>query len=66
MKSTTQMRTGLRIHSMTFVASMLLMLVINLLTGAPYWAAWVLLGWGVGLLSHWLAVRGHLARNVPA
>lgn len=56
-----QMRTGLRIHTITFVASMVLMLVINLLTGAPYWAVWVLLGWGVGLLSHWLGVRNHMA-----
>jgi hypothetical protein len=25
--------------------------------------AWVFVGWGAGLLSHWLAVRGHLARD---
>jgi uncharacterized membrane protein len=61
-----QMRTGLRIHAIAFMLSMLLMLVINLLTGSPYWAAWVLLGWGVGLLSHWLGVRRHLTQNVPA
>jgi uncharacterized membrane protein len=59
-----QMRTGLRIHAIAFVSSMVLMLVINLLTGEPNWIVWVLLGWGVGLLSHWLAVRSHLVRNL--
>jgi 2TM domain len=56
-----QMRIGLRIHAIAFVASMAVMVVINVLTGAPYWVVWVLLGWGVGILSHWLAVRRHLA-----
>ena len=59
-----QMRIGLRIHAIVFVASMVLMLLVNLLTGSPYWVAWVLAGWGVGLLSHWLGVRSHLARDV--
>lgn len=56
-----QKRMGLRVHAIVFVSSMALMLVINLMTGAPYWVVWVLLGWGVGLLSHWLGVRRHLA-----
>jgi hypothetical protein len=55
-----QMKIGLRIHAIAFVSSMALISVINLLTGAPYWIVWVLLGWGAGLLSHWLAVRSHL------
>lgn len=55
-----QLKTGLRIHAIAFSASMALMFVINLWTGPPYWVAWVLLAWGVGLLSHWLAVRRHL------
>ena len=59
-----QKRIGLRIHAIVFASSMVVMLIINLLTGAPYWVVWVLLAWGVGILSHWLAVRSHLARNV--
>jgi hypothetical protein len=55
-----QMRIGLRIHAIAFLVLMVLMVVINALVGRPYWVAWVFLGWGVGLLSHWLAVRGHL------
>ena len=55
---------GLRIHAIVFSLSMLLLLIINLLTGKPYWTVWVLLDWGIGLLAHWLAVRNHAARNV--
>ena len=64
MKNSTpeQIRIGLRIHAIVFVLSMALMLIINLLTGAPYWVVWVLPAWGVGILSHRLAVRSHLAR----
>lgn len=58
-----QMRIGLRIHAIVFALSMVLMLIINLLTGAPYWVVWVLLGWGIGMLSHRLSVRSRLARN---
>jgi hypothetical protein len=56
------MRTGLRIHAMAFVAGIAAMLIVNLLIGAPYWVAWVVPGWAIGLLSHWLSVRGPLAR----
>ena len=59
-----QMRIGLRIHAIVFASSMVLMLIVNLLTGAPYWVVWVLIAWGVGMLSHSLAVRSHLARSV--
>lgn len=52
---------GLRIHAIVFVPSIIVLVVINLLTGAPYWVLWVLLGWGIGLLSHWLSVRGRKA-----
>jgi uncharacterized membrane protein len=61
-----RMTLGLRIHAIVFVSSMALMSIINALTGAPYWVVWVLLAWGVGLLSHWLAVRSQLAREVRA
>lgn len=52
-----QRSAGLRIHALVFVIAMVLSLVVNLLIGPPYWVAWAALGWGIGLLSHWLAVR---------
>ena len=58
-----QKRIGLRIHAIVFASSMVLMSIINLLTarrtGRPG-----TLAWGTGILSHWLAERSHLARNV--
>jgi hypothetical protein len=53
-----QKKLGLRIHALVFVPGMVALLIINLLTGAPYWVHWVLLGWSVGLLSHWFFVLG--------
>lgn len=59
-----EMKLGLRIHAIVFAPSMVLLLIINLFTGAPYWVLWVALGWGSGLLAHWLAVWRHAVREV--
>lgn len=56
-------KLGFRIHAITFVASIALLLVINLLTGSPYWVQWVVLGWGIGLFCHWFFVLGPGARK---
>ena len=54
-----QQRFGFRIHALSGVLGMAVAFVVNLLIGPPWWAQWVLLGLGVGLLSHWwFAVRG--------
>ncbi len=54
---------GFQIHAFAFVVTMLLLVAINVWTGAPYWVQWVLPGWGVGLLSHWWFVLGPGARR---
>lgn len=59
-----QKRLGLYIHAIAFAGGMILLLLINLLIGQPYWIVWVLLGWGIGLLSHWLAVRNQITRRI--
>jgi hypothetical protein len=56
-------KLGFRIHAITFVPSIALLLVINLLTGPPYWVQWVVLGWGIGLFCHWFFVLGPGARK---
>lgn len=60
-------RLGLRIHAIVFVATMALLFAINLFTGAPFWALWVFLAWGIGLAAHaisFAATRRHkLART---
>jgi hypothetical protein len=52
-----QMQLGFRIHAIAFVVILVALLIINLWIGSPYWVQWVLLGWGIGLISHWLSVR---------
>ncbi len=59
----TEKRVGFRIHAIVFVPTIALLLIINLLTGSPYWSLWTLLGWGIGLLSHWFFVVGPGARK---
>lgn len=54
-------KLGFRIHAIVFVPSIVVLVIINLMTGAPYWSLWALLGWGIGLFSHWLFVLGPLA-----
>lgn len=44
---------GFRIHALVFVPALAVMAVINIATGAPYWVLWVVLGWSIGLASHW-------------
>ena len=56
-------RLGVRIHALAFVGTMLVLVIINVLTGPPWWAAWVLPGWTVGLVCHWYFALG---RGVPA
>jgi hypothetical protein len=56
-------KLGFRIHAITFVPTIVLLLIINLWTGSPYWVLWVLLAWGIGLLSHWFFVLGPGARK---
>jgi hypothetical protein len=42
-----------QIHAIAFVVTVAALAVVNVLIGPPYWIAWVVLGWGVGLFSHW-------------
>lgn len=59
-----EMKLGLRIHAIVFAVVIPLLLIVNLWTGAPYWSLWALLGWGIGLLSHWWVVSRHIASKV--
>jgi hypothetical protein len=48
---------GFAIHLFAYVAVNLLLVVINLsVTPRIWWFKWPLLGWGIGLFFHWLAV----------
>jgi hypothetical protein len=51
-------KLGFRIHAMVFVPTIVLLLIINLLIGSPYWVQWAVLSWGIGLFCHWFFVLG--------
>ena len=56
-----QQKLGFNIHAFVFVVTMVLLAAINIWRGPPWWVLWVLLGWGIGLLSHWLFTLGPFA-----
>jgi len=58
-----EMRLGFRIHAAAYAVLMLLLVVVNLLTGPPYWVVWVFPGWTVGLLCHWYFGSGRAPRS---
>ena len=50
-------KLGFYIHLVAYIAVNLLLVVINFSTTPQYlWFKWPLLGWGIGLFSHWFAV----------
>lgn len=51
-------RRGFAIHAFVYVLAIAAMVVINLVTGAPYWVVWVVPGWSIGLFAHWFFVLG--------
>ncbi|HJU39974.1 MAG TPA: 2TM domain-containing protein [Tahibacter sp.] len=57
-----QKKLGFRIHAIAFVPTLVVLLIVNYLTGPPYWVLWVLPGWSVGLFCHWFFVLGPGAR----
>lgn len=49
---------GLYVHATVFALVNALLLAVDLLTPGGPWFFWPLLGWGVGLVTHALAVGG--------
>jgi fatty acid desaturase len=49
---------GFYVHLVIFVAVMIMLFVINLMTSPTWWVQWPLLGWGVGLAAHAAVVFG--------
>jgi len=57
---------GFYIHSAVFLLVMLGLAALNISLGPPYWVAWVVLGWGIGLIGHAFAVFGQRSGVVAA
>ena len=57
--------TGFYIHLTVFVLVMVLLLVINLtFLDEFWWVQWPLIGWGIGIVAHGLAVYGQPPRFI--
>jgi hypothetical protein len=57
---------GFYIHLIVFVLVLAGLLIINSLTGGPWWVGWVFLGWGLGVLAHGLALLARRSRSLAA
>jgi hypothetical protein len=55
---------GFYIHFLVFVVVMLILVGVNIAVGPPWWVLFVLVGWGIGVLAHALAVFGHSSRRI--
>ena len=54
--------TGFYIHFISYLGVMALLALINVLTTPGYpWFLWPAMGWGIGVLSHYMAVFGSRA-----
>lgn len=60
------MSQGFKIHAIVFVIVMTALIAIDLYTAEPYWAHWVLLGWGTGLFLHYWYGSGRNQANQTA
>lgn len=55
---------GFYIHLIAFVVVMTILFVINVRSVGDWWVQWPAIGWGLGVLGHWMAVFGRMPRAV--
>lgn len=55
---------GFYVHLFVFAVVNAGLFVVNVATGQPWWVHWVLLGWGIGVLAHALAVFGRAPQAI--
>jgi len=57
---------GFKIHFAAYAAVNLLLLVVNLLTTPHHlWFFWPLIGWGIGIVAHGMAISYSGRRRAP-
>lgn len=57
---------GLYIHGSIFAVVMIALFFVDLLSGSDWWIQWVLIGWGIGVASHAVAVYFDVSNHVAA
>ena len=55
---------GFYVHLFIFALVLAGLTIINAAVGGPWWVLWVLLGWGIGVVAHGLAVLGQGSRAI--
>jgi hypothetical protein len=55
---------GFYIHLFVFATVLAGLFIINWAAGGPWWVLWVLLGWGIGILAHAIAVFGRTSQAI--
>jgi hypothetical protein len=53
-----QAMTAFYAHLAVFVVVIAILLIVNMTVSSVWWVQWVLLGWGAGLIGHYLLVFG--------
>jgi two-component system LytT family sensor kinase len=49
---------GFYLHVSIFALVVTFLFLVNLMSGGPWWVQWVILGWGIGIAAHAMAVFG--------
>ena len=52
--------TAFYIHLAVFVIVIGILAAVNIMTAPDWWVQWPLLGWGIGVLGHSVAVFGRM------
>jgi hypothetical protein len=58
--------TGFYVHLAVYAVVMAGLLVVNLAASDVWWVQWPLLGWGIGIVAHAVAVFGQQAQLVTS
>jgi hypothetical protein len=54
------MKLGFYTHALVYAVVNSGLWLVNTTTGGPWWAAWPMLGWGIGLAAHGIATFASL------
>ena len=55
---------GFYVHFAVYLVVIAGLIVVDALTGSNWWVQWVILGWGIGVAAHAVAVFGRASKYV--
>ena len=57
---------GFYIHLLVYFLVIAMLILVNYRSDDEWWVQWPMIGWGIGLLMHGLAVNGRMPRALVA